>query len=369
MARGETIFQIAARVIALPIIPIVKAHLIANSVLVFFTLSAVFLRLYSRFKTSAHLWVDDYLILLAMPLGIAMLIIQGLYAPLGVGHPVEEALPNLPTILRLTISYALIYTFCISLIKMSVLFFYLRVFVNPSLRLATKIVLGSIANVLVLFFLCRPFKKNYIPDAPGECGDQPTAFISTGVYNIITDVTILLLPIPTIWALKTKRHVKIGLTGVFAGGLVVSCVAVIRIIALNHLDLARLTDTMVWVDFLSTAEVNLGILCVCLPMLGPIVLKRKDETKPGYFSNKRRRTARPGGSVWSRSRRSSRRKMTPDSVALESICGVNTDISLGTNLCMTKGPSSSTGSETPLNPKPKPESTRLVGNAMVAEGR
>lgn len=72
----------------------------------------------------------------------------------------------------------------------------------------------------MLFFLCRPFKKNYILDTPGECGDQPTAFISTGVYNIITDIAILLLPIPTIWALKTKRNVKLGLTGVFAGGLV-----------------------------------------------------------------------------------------------------------------------------------------------------
>ncbi|KAK7212365.1 hypothetical protein V2G26_019543 [Clonostachys chloroleuca] len=142
IARGETTLQIAAGVIDLPMMPMVRTHLIVNCVLVFFTLSAVFLRLYSRFKTSANLWVDDYLILLAMPLGITMLAIQGLYAPLGVGHPVEEALPNLPTILRLTISYALIYTFCISLIKMSVLFFYLRVFVNPSLRLATKIVLG-----------------------------------------------------------------------------------------------------------------------------------------------------------------------------------------------------------------------------------
>ncbi|CAG9945419.1 unnamed protein product [Clonostachys rosea f. rosea IK726] len=340
--------------------PTVRTHLIVNCVLVFFTLSAVFLRLYSRFKTSANLWVDDYLILLAMPLGITMLAIQGLYAPLGVGHPVEEALPNLPTILRLTISYALIYTFCISLIKMSVLFFYLRVFVNPSLRLATKI---SIANVLVLFFLCRPFKKNYILDAPGECGDQPTAFISTGVYNIITDIAILLLPIPTIWALKTKRNVKIGLTGVFAGGLVVSCVAVVRIIALKHLDLARLTDTMVWVDFLSTAEVNLGILCVCLPMLGPVFLKRKDGIKPGFCPKQLRCTA----GTWSKSKRSSGRKRTPDSIALESIFALDTERSLGTKLCMTKCHSSSTGSEAPLNPKSKPGATKMLDNPFIVE--
>ncbi|CAH0046294.1 unnamed protein product, partial [Clonostachys solani] len=214
-------------------------------------------------------------------------------APLGVGHPVEEARPNLPIILRLT--------------------------------------------------------------------------ITTGVYNIITDVAILLLPIPTIWALKTKRNVKVGLTGVFAGGLVssVSCVAVVRIVALKNLDLARLTDTMVWVDFLSTAEVNLGILCVCLPMLGPIIPKRKHGIKPSFCPNQPRGTAQPGGSLWPKSKLCSRRKRTPDSIALESIFAHDAETSLGTSLCMTNFHSSSTGSEAPLNPKSKLEATKIVDNAII----
>lgn len=80
----------------------VRTHLIVNCVLVFFTLSAVFLRLYSRFKTSANLWVDDYLILLAMPLGITMLAIQGLCDPsfLSAFSPIPALYANLAFVTR-----------------------------------------------------------------------------------------------------------------------------------------------------------------------------------------------------------------------------------------------------------------------------
>ncbi|KAK7212364.1 hypothetical protein V2G26_019542 [Clonostachys chloroleuca] len=122
---------------------------------------------------------------------------------------------------------------------------------------------------------------------------------------------------------------------------------------------------MVWVDFLSTAEVNLGIFCVCLPMLGPIVLKRKDETKPGFCPKQLRCTA----GTWSDPKRSSRRKRTPDSIALESIFALDTERSLGTKLCMTKCHSSSTGSEVLLNPKSKLGATKILDNPFIIEER
>lgn len=141
---------------------------------------------------------------------------------MGVGFPITETLPNLVVILKLMVSYAIIYTVCISFIKLSVLFFYLRVFVNNGLRLATKIVLcvvaaWTLANILLLCLICRPFSANF--GGEGECGDIPTAFISIGAFNIISDVVILLLPIPTVWSLKTRRQMKIALTCVFLVGL------------------------------------------------------------------------------------------------------------------------------------------------------
>jgi hypothetical protein len=64
--------------VVFPTRPIVKIHLIINCVLVFLTLVVVVLRIVSRFITSADLGWDDYLILMATPEAVGMLVIQGL---------------------------------------------------------------------------------------------------------------------------------------------------------------------------------------------------------------------------------------------------------------------------------------------------
>lgn len=68
----------ALQTVTFPILPVVRTHIIINSILVAFAVVIVGLRLFARIVTGAKLWWDDYLILLSMPLGIGMLVIQGL---------------------------------------------------------------------------------------------------------------------------------------------------------------------------------------------------------------------------------------------------------------------------------------------------
>lgn len=143
---------------------------------------------------------------------------------MGVGYPAEETMANLTHILKLLVAYELIYAVCLSTVKISVMTFYLRVFVNRSLRLATKaalvfVILWSTGNVLQVFLICRPFRSTYDPTVPGECGDQVASFIAIGAFNVVTDVIILTLPLPTVWSLRMSTPAKLGLTGVFLVGL------------------------------------------------------------------------------------------------------------------------------------------------------
>lgn len=144
---------------------------------------------------------------------------------MGIGFNITETMPNLENILKMLVAYELIYATSISTIKLSILLFYLRVFVNRGLRMATVAALifvsvWSIGNFLQVFLICRPFAKTYTPLMEGECGDQVASFIAIGSFNIITDVIILTLPLPTVWALKMSTPAKLGLTGVFLVGLV-----------------------------------------------------------------------------------------------------------------------------------------------------
>jgi hypothetical protein len=143
---------------------------------------------------------------------------------MGVGFDMPATLPNLETILKMLVAYELIYATAISTIKLSVMLFYLRVFVNRGLRLATKLALGfvatwSAANILQVFLICRPFAKTYSLTVEGTCGDQIASFIAIGAFNIITDIIIITLPLPTVWSLKMSTAGKLGITGVFLVGL------------------------------------------------------------------------------------------------------------------------------------------------------
>ncbi|KAK3503922.1 hypothetical protein B0T13DRAFT_144478 [Neurospora crassa] len=270
---------------------IVKTHLIINVCLVALTLGVIGLRMFARFLSGAKLWWDDWLILAAVPQGIGMLIIQGCWIGMGVGYPFAETYMNLVPILKLLVSYELIFATCISTVKLSVMFFYLRVFVNDSLRTATKIamtfvLLWSTGNILQVFLICRPFRAAYDPmSAPDAvCGSQKASFIAIGAFNVVTDVVILTLPLPTVWGLKMSWTARAGLTGVFLIGLLTSVVAIIRIVTLVGLDMNNLTGTMIYADFWSTVEPNLAILCVSMPMLGSLWARcttRRGTTKLG----------------------------------------------------------------------------------------
>lgn len=125
---------------------------------------------------------------------------------------------------QLLVAYVFLFATSTLTIKLSVLFFYLRVFVNRSMIRATKVVmvwvvLWSLGNILQIFLICRPFAASYDPSVSGTCGDQKASFIAIGSFNAVTDVVILCLPIPTIWALKATRRTKIFLTIMFTAGL------------------------------------------------------------------------------------------------------------------------------------------------------
>ena len=119
-----------------PVLPVVKTHVIINSVLGLLAVVIVGLRFVARTLAGAGLWWDDYLVLLALPQGIVMIIIEGLCkyqstdilhvkfsirhqnlwmltsepgAPMGIGYNVSEVLPNFGNLLKMHIAYEIIY--------------------------------------------------------------------------------------------------------------------------------------------------------------------------------------------------------------------------------------------------------------------
>ncbi|KAI1501430.1 hypothetical protein F5X99DRAFT_382442 [Biscogniauxia marginata] len=273
--------------------------LIVACVLVALSTTVVGLRIYSRVTiTSAKLWWDDYLIVVAQILVFALLALLAIDFQYGVGYHVTDphVMENLPTGLVLLLLYDALYQITQCAVKLSVLLFYLRIFVNQRVLLATKIAIGVVAvwstvNFINVFLMCQPFESRFDPVAyvGPECRFQKPIYTAIVCFNVVTDLPIFLLPIPTIWSLKMKKSHKVYLVLSFLFACLVFAATIVRIMYMLQLESGDLTYTGLSVYFWSLAEPNLAMLTISLPMLLPLYFglrgKKMEETPSAPLQN------------------------------------------------------------------------------------
>ena len=100
-----------------------------------------------------------------------------------------------------------------------------------------------------------------------------TFWYANGGFSIATDVIILFIPMPLVYQLQIPRIQKIALVVVFAlGGFVVitSCLRMTTInIAATSPDSTYDIASTMW----TIIEPNIAIICACLPMIRPLLVK------------------------------------------------------------------------------------------------
>ncbi|KAI6370039.1 hypothetical protein MCOR03_009533 [Pyricularia oryzae] len=280
----------------LPILDVVKDHLAVNSVFVFLVIVVVSLRVVGRCIGPGLGW-DDALVVAAMPIGIAMHICSGFFAPIGNGYNLAEhpqLIANVPFILQLTFGMQLVYVTLLALTKASMLCFFLRVFSTPWMKRASIITLAVIAvwwvsYVCACIFICDPVSGQWT--GVGKCGQYITMIQSLIATNAIGDVVIMMMPMKQIWSLKMRKTDKVGVSASFLLGTACVVIAIFRLIYISTVDLnSNVTGTMSTTILLFTLEPNLAILCISIPMLRPFYVlykkrvgsSRLTEDKSGY---------------------------------------------------------------------------------------
>ncbi len=130
--------------------------------------------------------------------------------------------------LQLNYAYNILNVMAYPLVKISILLLYLRIFPSLRFRQITWIGIGVhacifVSHTLVTVFPCQPIRGFWTPTIPSKCIDANRFYWAQATLNVITDVFILLLPIPTIWKLRASIKQRVGLTLLFMlGGLSVS---------------------------------------------------------------------------------------------------------------------------------------------------
>ena len=84
------------------------------------------------------------------------------------------------------------------------------------------IVAYSLAQVFFDIFQCVPISSAWNRSETGKCVPYGALVLAMGIVNIVTDVIILILPMPLLWRLKVSNPRKWMLTIMFSlGGLFV----------------------------------------------------------------------------------------------------------------------------------------------------
>ena len=77
---------------------------------------------------------------------------------------------------------------------------------------------------------CSPIQKLWEPTLPGHCFSRRRLGVASGIMNVISDFSILLLPLPLIWRLQMSWYKKSRVFAVFGFGLFACIASILRLV-------------------------------------------------------------------------------------------------------------------------------------------
>ena len=182
----------------------------------------VALRFWARANQKATFRSDDYTILIALFLGWVLCILTTIATENALGEHIGSISPGSEIMFR-QISFAIkpIWMTSMLLTKVSILLLYTRIF--GSLRyfrivaqmMGAFLVLWSSSTVVFVCLQCRPIQLIWDQSILGSCASSIVFHLVSSIPDAVTDIGILVLPLPAIWRLHTTVSQKMILTGIF----------------------------------------------------------------------------------------------------------------------------------------------------------
>ncbi|XHG05000.1 hypothetical protein AWENTII_008252 [Aspergillus wentii] len=219
-----------------------RRSVIVSLVFAFFLSTVtVALRLLARRINGTKLFLDDYLILMALlfkygcSIGVCILLYNGL------GSHITEIPPkNLIIFAKIGYSNSFVYTACIAFIKLSILTLYKRLFstrrmILASNLIATFVILWAISIFIAGALICIPVNKFWDQSIPGHCLDSATFYYAMQIPNIFSDLVILIMPMKIVWALPIPKTQRMLLSCVFVVGGLTLVFDIVRLVAMIKL--------------------------------------------------------------------------------------------------------------------------------------
>ncbi|CZR69539.1 uncharacterized protein PAC_19439 [Phialocephala subalpina] len=239
--------------------------LVVMSIFVCASYVTVALRLYCRYFYLKTVGLDDYFMVGALVAVTGMSIMNGYHVALGTGRHTDE-LPLLEIL--------------IPTLKHCILALYRRILTQESFRralwgVAGFITLQSLVAIFVNAFECRSHPSQaWSPSFPTGCNNLSATYYSLASINIVTDLAILILPLPVLVKLHLNSRRRWALVGIFSTGGVAIIASILRFYALYvYATTKDVAYDAIYILLWSQIEVNLAIISASAPALRPMFKK------------------------------------------------------------------------------------------------
>ncbi|GJC95772.1 integral membrane protein [Colletotrichum higginsianum] len=243
-------------VIQTEVVPLVDRAvpiIVVNVLLTVVTTLWTGMRLYSRRKKGQAFTVEDFLTV------VALIAFYGLVACNFAAYGVQT-----------------LFAICLGFIKIGITLMLQRIFFVRTFKIAAWITTGLCVcwmffTILIGIFICQPVAMNWDPTTPGgTCGNQNAAFAAVGYFDLVTDLIILVLPIPMVYKLQLRWPHKIALYVIFGAGALTMIFGALRLKNVLTMDFTDVTYSQVGVVLMGTLEPGIAIIVSSSPLLKPI---------------------------------------------------------------------------------------------------
>ncbi|KAF2746129.1 hypothetical protein M011DRAFT_426069 [Sporormia fimetaria CBS 119925] len=241
---------------------------------------AVGFRVFTRAYIVGTMWADDWVMIVALffAFGYALQVIV-LAKSFNLGFSGADLSPDdMVGIIKITAAVVVTYKLVLTLTKVSILCFYLRIAVRPTFEKLSRwtLVLVILFQIVLTFGTigqCVPIEKMWdlSGTAKGQCINVSVFYHFASIFHITTDFIILLLPINLILSIPRPLKEKFGLFGIFGLGIITITAAIFRLQFLHRYTVSadpffEIVPIHIW----SMVEVHIGILCASVPTLRPL---------------------------------------------------------------------------------------------------
>ncbi|KAI1140868.1 hypothetical protein F5Y05DRAFT_423768 [Hypoxylon sp. FL0543] len=219
-----------------------------------------------------------------------------------IGYHVGYLTETNPEAITLLYKYLFVFSawYCatIGLSKLAICITYRRLFPQRSVFIvlciiAAILIAAPTATLIAGFAACKPFSANWAPPdvQASQCIDKKQLLVWSTLPHILTDVILLILPLPIIWRLQIKTKLKAALTVIFLIGSMGLGTSILRFLTFNNT--SAFTDApynavelVIW----TIAEPGVYLISACVMMYRPLLGK----SGAGFLSSSYVGNSRPG---------------------------------------------------------------------------